>query len=577
LTLQERGHIAPVRRAAELRYRFQHALAQEAVYNGILRQTRRELHAVVAHTIETIYKDRLEEFYGMLSFHYALAEQWDEARSYMLLAGNRASEMAADAEAVALYRQAIVAYERALGARWAVAERADVYRKMGEAYFRLGNHEEALAYLQRALADLGRPFPNGRPAELLALSANLAKQAWYRVRGALARRRSRTDVEPQVALVARLYESLSWITGVNPEQVLLYVLSSANYSERHAYVPGLILSYAWLQTILDFAGLAGLGGYYGQKSLQLTDESRFPAQTGTSYAMRAVHENIRGRWASSLEYAQRANDLFHATDHWNVRAWTFSKLSLADGNIHLGQFATALEHATELELFGEESSDRQAWCWGLARQGFAYRGLGQTAVAGDALRKAMDVAKSIPDYQTYVDSGGELGHCLIRQGDLEEALHVFSECAEKSSEHNLKKSPVITRFLNGRADALLKLAEAETGPEREKKLKEAVDACHKALAQGKVYVPGMPEAQMLAGTLAWLQGNRSAAEDQWQKSIDNAAGLEVQFDLGRALLEAGSRLENVAFLRRAEDIFEHIEAQWELGIAQNKLAALQRG
>ena len=53
----------------------------------------------------------------------------------------RPGAMAADAEALAHYQQAMAAYARAFGDRWDPLQRAALERKMGEALFRRGNHD----------------------------------------------------------------------------------------------------------------------------------------------------------------------------------------------------------------------------------------------------------------------------------------------------------------------------------------------------------------------------------------------------------------------------------------------------
>ena len=58
-------------------------------------QKRRELHARVAQAIESLFAERLEEFYGLLAYHYARAEAWDKAQEYLLKAADQAGQMAA--------------------------------------------------------------------------------------------------------------------------------------------------------------------------------------------------------------------------------------------------------------------------------------------------------------------------------------------------------------------------------------------------------------------------------------------------------------------------------------------------
>lgn len=287
--------------------------------------------------------------------------------------------------------------------------------------------------------------------------------------------------------------------------------------------------------------------------------------------MRAIHENVQGRWNASIEYAQRAVEVQQQSGHWNPRGWTTAFMSLADAHIHLGQFDQALSYGQDLARFGEDSADRQAQCWGLSRRGFARRSLGQLATSITDLSRSMELARSISDYQTYVDAGGELGQCYLRQEDLPPAFVLFENCRRTSIERNLKKSAVTTRFRNGLAEAYLLSAEQAGDIERTDWLKKAGRACREALRQGKAYLPGMPEAMMLQGRYEWLRARFGTAKKWWQRSLALAEELEVHYDLGRTHLEMGWRLGERAHLESAEIIFAAAGAEWDLAHTRDLL------
>ena len=67
------GLLAEVRQLPEPAYRFRHALIQEAIYRGMLRSQRRQLHARAAWRLEAASPDRLEEVAAVLGHHYAAA------------------------------------------------------------------------------------------------------------------------------------------------------------------------------------------------------------------------------------------------------------------------------------------------------------------------------------------------------------------------------------------------------------------------------------------------------------------------------------------------------------------------
>ncbi|MCK5099132.1 MAG: AAA family ATPase, partial [Desulfobacteraceae bacterium] len=94
----------------ELEYLFKHALAQEVAYKSLLHEKRKELHLNVANSIENLFKERLHEFYGTLSYHFTNAGNLDKAEEYMLKAGEEAMKASASSEALHYYKKALDLY-----------------------------------------------------------------------------------------------------------------------------------------------------------------------------------------------------------------------------------------------------------------------------------------------------------------------------------------------------------------------------------------------------------------------------------------------------------------------------------
>src|SRR6185436_4248834 len=67
----------------ELEYIFKHALVQEAAYGSIVAERRRAIHRTIAEAIESVFADRLDEFTSLLAYHYARAEDWENAQAYL--------------------------------------------------------------------------------------------------------------------------------------------------------------------------------------------------------------------------------------------------------------------------------------------------------------------------------------------------------------------------------------------------------------------------------------------------------------------------------------------------------------
>jgi hypothetical protein len=97
-------------RMEELEYLFKHALAQEAAYDSILQQKRKDLHLQVARSIEKVFDERLHEFYGMLALHYIKGEDDEKAAYYLIKAGEEAMKASASSEALNYYQEGLKLY-----------------------------------------------------------------------------------------------------------------------------------------------------------------------------------------------------------------------------------------------------------------------------------------------------------------------------------------------------------------------------------------------------------------------------------------------------------------------------------
>jgi class 3 adenylate cyclase len=263
----------------ELEYIFKHALVQEATYGSILLQRRRELHSKVGQAIEALFPDRLEEFYSLLAYHYARAENWEKAQEYLFKAGDHAGKIAADAEALTHYQEAIETYTRVFGGKWDPIQRGILERKMGEAFYRRGETQKAMEYLQRALVYLGTPkLPTSRSQVRLGILREIALQIVHHIFSRWLIKKTYGPVDPAVEETVRIYETVATI-GVlaAPEHFLLTTLKCLNFSERKGYLPGVVSEYASLAAIGFLFSFSGLSRFFLQRATVLAEQTQHPA------------------------------------------------------------------------------------------------------------------------------------------------------------------------------------------------------------------------------------------------------------------------------------------------------------
>jgi tetratricopeptide (TPR) repeat protein len=160
--LKEVQLIRERRRMEELEYLFKHALAQEAAYDSILHQKRRELHLRVAESIEKVFREKLPEFYGMLAYHYSMGENLEKVEEYLIKAGEEALRSSASSEALNYYQQGLKLYLNKYGDAGDPEKLATFEKNIALAFFNKGQYENAVKYFDSVLERWGAGSPKNR-------------------------------------------------------------------------------------------------------------------------------------------------------------------------------------------------------------------------------------------------------------------------------------------------------------------------------------------------------------------------------------------------------------------------------
>ncbi len=556
--------------APELEYIFKHALAQETTYESILLQKRREVHGRVAQAIETLFADRLEEFYGLLAHHYVRAEVWDRAQAYLLKAGDQAGRMAADAEALANYQQAMAAYLRAFGDKWDPLQRAALERKIGEAFHRRGDYTQALEHLDRALHYLGQSLPVSRGDVRREIALELARLIGSHLFAPLCSHAASEAERSAFDEEVRVYDPMLWIEIFlsRLERVLLIGLRVLNRSERFSHPLGVTWSASLLGTVADFVPLFGLAGRFHRRAVAAAEQLGQLDALGLAYQNLGVHEYMAGRPDVAEAHARHSAAAYREVG--DLHGWGAATLFVTYPLDYKGSFVEALKYAQDISRFGQAGGDAEVCCWGEYAHGRIQRRMGQLDEAESHLRQAIELADSIPDHLVRVEARGELGRCDVRQGRLPEAFALFETCQRIASEHGVR-SGLVTPMRNGLAEACLIAAEQSENSERPNWTKKAKRACRAAVKQGDAFRPGKPEALRLQGTYDWLTRDWASAQKWWQRSLSMAEAMGHRYDLGMVYLEMGWRLGARAHLEKAEAIFAEIGAELDLAKARELL------
>jgi class 3 adenylate cyclase/tetratricopeptide (TPR) repeat protein len=549
------GFIRERRRVPELEHVFNHALVHDAAYESILLQQRRELHLLVATSIEREYADRLDDFFSVLAFQFTNAGDWAKAREYLIKAGDQAVRIAADAEALALYREAFSAHEHAFGEGWEPAERGVLERKMGEALLRRGVHFEAREHLERSLTYLGRAFPRSRSAVRLAVLGHVLRQAGHRLTPIFFRAKPAAHIEE----VIRTSETMSWIDFfADPERFVLTALRALNYSEEAGYGFGIGYGSTGIGFVCSALPQHRVAGWYFRRALPIAERSGHPLAIGLAYTGLGYHsQHALGDGGAAGAYYEKATSAYRQSGdlwRWSPPASLWSQLLR-----YLGETDRAMRVAEEIVRAGEEGGDSVMRMTGLLRLGCALMQAGDLDRAEAALRATIELGERIPDYQHLVCAQGFLGATLLQRKRVSEATTLLEDAAALTAQHQVRTF-YATQARISLAEAYLSTVEAGD----DAAMSRARSAVNRCMTQGRTDIEARPPAFRVKGTLSWLNGRQQEARSAWDRSLAWARDTGGRYDEGLTLVEIGRRTHDRDVVDQAVTVFEQVGARGEM-------------
>jgi predicted ATPase len=96
----------------ESTYIFKHALTQEVVYDSLLTRRKKQLHEEIGNAIEQLYKDNLNEHYGILVEHFISSENYEKGAEYCRLAGRKAEKAGSIDDAISYGEKQVAGLEK---------------------------------------------------------------------------------------------------------------------------------------------------------------------------------------------------------------------------------------------------------------------------------------------------------------------------------------------------------------------------------------------------------------------------------------------------------------------------------
>ena len=565
------------RRKGEVEYLFKHALAQEAAYNSLLNPNRRELHLRVAHSIEKIFSERLPEFYGMLAYHYSLAEDREKTEEFLIKAGEEALRSAASDEALHYYEEALQLYLKKPGKDADPEKVAMLEKNIGSALFSRGHYAEAVEHFDKALNYYWGELPQNTLSTALRFLSSFTTfllalyfpSFWFK----------KIPTQRDTEAADLYYKKAEALVIINPKRFFI----------ESFFFYGKIVDYDFTRFKLGIGMLAGASILFsftglslriGRKILDYVKPRLAPddVRQWTLYdLMDTAHLFLNGQWNKAAECNEdlvdrnlRIGEMWYASQHYYWHGLV---------KIYQGYFDSVTTMVTKLGEIAE------------AYENDVYR----------LLKYLLNInllieCRQIKEATTEVNRGIEL---VQTKGWTLSTFHMHSfkasiqllmketEEAGKSlnrADHirlQVKAAPVwVSFFYRGQFEYNLNcLEECLRAGHKEK----AAEYSRNAFKSGKMLIKTSKKAALcrteacrLMGVYKWLNRDQKSAFDWWRKAISEGERLGARPQIARTYAEMGKRLtaagiesepdgrRSQEFLQKARTMFQELRLSHDL-------------
>ncbi len=566
------------KRMDEVEYLFKHALTQEAAYESILPQKRKELHLKVAASIEKVFAERIHEFYGMLAYHYSRAESLEKAEEYLIKAGKEALKSSASNEALHFYQDALDLYLKKSGDKADPEKVAMLEKNIALALYNRGQYDEAIEYFDKALN-----YYWGRlPRHLIFVIPRFLSAFLHLVMSLYVPSLKFKSIPTlrDTEVVDLFYKKCKALAIIDPKRFFLeflYLCKEVTYFDLTRFELGLEVSVG-ASALFSFTGISFR---LSRKVLDYARDwvSKDNPKIFIMYdLLGTVHNYFEGNWKAIRNYDDdlvnqnlRIGEIYDVSQHlyWHGLS-----------NIYRGFLDLAKLMANRLDDIYE-----------VYENDFSL--LLKYELNTNLLLECRKLPDALIEIEAGIDFAQKAGLTLflfdmysfkvwihILMGDMAKANDALRHADEIRLDVNAVPEQLSNFYRSKLEYDLYQLQEsAKTGRESESSIyrKNLIKSCKILVKVSQKAAEHRTEAYKLTGVYYWLIHKQKKALKWWYKAIQEGERLGGRLELSRAYFEVGKRLLEAEsnyqmlqgisgdeYLEKARLLFKEMYLQWDL-------------
>jgi len=587
--LKEIQLIRERKRMEEVEYLFKHALTQEAAYESILIQRRKEIHQKVALSIEKVFSERLHEFYGRLAYHYSMGEDLDKAEEYMIRAGEEAMKSAASSEALNYFEEALAIYRSKFGEKVSSEKITMLEKNIAYALFSKGESVKAADYFTKVLGYYGEVFPktalgialrcvNGFLQLLTGIY--LPQLKWKRI----------PDEKDKEIIELQYTKGKALSTSVPKRFMIEGFFMMPRFTAID--ISKIEKGFGKLASVASLFSWTGISATISRRILTFTKD-KIGTNDDESYYSWLMSEMVHKLFVDDFDLSHIDIASFNTLTEKMLRVGAFFEvihevIMLGFFFIEKGDFEKARDMVGLLGRIHREYGHDLAGVEQLLLEVRLSIGQGRLKEAIDAAHKGILLAErlGLRDIQFGFLTLKARAHILL--GDQEGSETCFKYQEEIKLNTHLIPYHLSDYVAVRSTFSVACLEEAVNNgdnPRIRQLARESWKWGMQAMKASKKFKRDRVEVLRLLGTHSWLMGKRNKALKWWAASVGTGERLKMMLDLSRTYFEIGKRLSEpnspyreingisaAEYLNKAKTMFEEMDLQWDLEQLEHLMA-----
>ena len=405
---------------------FADMLVRDVVYEEVSPLKRKKLHGVVGCALEKVYAPKIDEHFGELAYHFLETGDKEKALDYFLKAGDKASKIFANAEAVSYLQHALSLLEEKEGE---LQEKASVLERLGDVEKLVGKYEDCVKHWNEALSLWAKLQKKDKTATLHRKMANVfwdtigdTEKAKEHHEAAL----KILEAEPESVELARLYEDVAHMLrrkGKTPE-ALFWAEKSLALAEKLSALEAVAVACCELTVLSFMAANYRKGREYVERALKTALDNSYLETAWCAY-YRAVYATHPEEYEKRLEYIEKGLAL--AKKVGNITFQASNLLYLAQEYLSRGEYAKAITIGEEALALDKKAGNKPYIPWDLLVLGTAYLRLGEWEKSEQLFAEAMDKARGTDEILSATWGHSGFGQLHFEKEEYAKAKKWFEE------------------------------------------------------------------------------------------------------------------------------------------------------